>query len=152
MRPNYPVSSLAALLIACGGMSTEFVKERDHQSAKQSEAETRACLEATSSSGWVSGSIGSPPATFALELDAVPGTSGEDALIGLAPATPARYSDLAAIVRFNSDGKLDARDGDVYRALTDITYEPGASHHLTFEVDTYTHTYSLLAMRDAQGG
>jgi hypothetical protein len=100
----------------------------------------------------VSGSIGSPPTRFTLELDAIPGTSGEDALIGLAPASPSAYSDLAAIARFNDAGKLDARDGDVYRALTDIAYEPGVSQHLTFEVDTYAHTYSLLARRDSQGG
>jgi hypothetical protein len=100
----------------------------------------------------VSGSIGSPPSSFVLELDAVPGTSSEDALVGLAPARPATYGDLAAIARFNSAGKLDARDGDVYRAVTDVTYEPGASQHLTFEVDTYAHTYSLRATRDARGG
>jgi len=87
-----------------------------------------------------------------LELDATPSTSGEDALFGLAHLSPSAYSDLAAIVRFNDAGKIDARDGDVYRAVTDVAYEPGVPQHLTFQVDTYARTYSLLATRDSQGG
>ncbi|HSU42002.1 MAG TPA: hypothetical protein VLJ38_20625 [Polyangiaceae bacterium] len=152
MRPNYPVSSLAALVIACGATSSESAKERANQLASQSEAESQSCLEATSSSGWVSGGVGSAPSRFSLELDATPSTSGEDALFGLAHVSPSAYSDLAAIVRFNDAGKIDARDGDVYRAVTDVAYEPGVPQHLTFQVDTYARTYSLLARRDSQGG
>jgi hypothetical protein len=150
MRPNYRVSSLAALLIACGGTPTESTKERAEQAATQAEGET-SCLDATSTSGWVSGGIGAPPSHFTWELDVTPSTTGEDALVGLAHDSPASYSDLAAIVRFNSEGKLDARDGSVYRAVTEFAYEPGAAHHLTFDVDSYRRTYSVLAMRGTQG-
>ncbi len=151
MRPNYRVSSLAVLLIACGS-ATEGPRERANQTATDSQASS-SCLEATSTGGWLSGSIGSEPQShFMLELDATPNTSNEDSLFGLAHAEPSTYSDLAAIVRFNPDGKIDARDADAYRAVTDVPYVAAQPYHLSFDVDTYHHTYSLLATNGSDGG
>jgi hypothetical protein len=110
-------------------------------------------LEATSTSGWVSGSIGSEPSGhFMLELDATPNTADEDSLVGLAQVNPSTYSDLAAIVRFNPDGMIDARDADAYRAVTNVPYVAGQPYQLSFDVDTYDHTYSLLATNGSYGG
>ena len=39
-----------------------------------------------------------------------------DAVLGLSPTTPGKFTDLAAIVRFNADGYIDVRDGGSYRA------------------------------------
>jgi hypothetical protein len=148
MKSKYRVTSLAALVIACGGVTSENTQERAKASHTDSEADSLACVEGTTTSGWVAGGIGSNSGTFTLELDATPGTGDEDALVGLAPNAPATYSDLAAIVRFNTDGKLDARDGGAYRAVADIPYQAGERHHLTFSVDTTAHTYSAW---DANG-
>lgn len=142
MKSKFHVASLAALVAACGGVNTENATGDGARLNAQTEGDTAACMQATTSSGWLSGAIGSSTGVFNVELDATPGTGDEDAVVGLGPSAPTAYSALAAIVRFNADGKLDARDGGSYRAASDVPYQPGAPHHLNFEVDTRSHTYS----------
>jgi hypothetical protein len=141
MPANYRVSSVAALLIACGGTNGQNAVDRSQPSNTESEADTQSCVEGTATSGWVDGNFPQSSGVFSVELDATPGSADEDALVGLAENTPGTYTDLAAIVRFNSEGKIDARDGDSYHAYEDITYQPGQKYHLLFNVDTVHHTY-----------
>jgi hypothetical protein len=110
--------------------------------SEDSVADRLACVEGTSSNGWVDGEFDRNTGAFSVELDATPGSSDEDALVGLGHDIPNGYADLGAIVRFNPDGKLDARDGGAYRAVDDISYLPGQPHHLVFDVDMASHTYS----------
>lgn len=68
-----------------------------------------------------------------------------DAVVGLSPsASPARFADLAAIVRFNPAGYIDVRDGDTYRADRQVPYSNGNTYDLRFVVDTNLHRYSVL--------
>lgn len=148
MTTNRRVASAAALVMACGGLIAcggvnDGAGDRAEALHSESQADSVACVEGTTASGWADGGIGTNSGTFSVELDATPNSTDEDALFGLAAQAPATYADLAAIVRFNTDGKLDARDGGTYHATTDVSYAAGQTHHLRFDVDTANHTYSV---------
>jgi len=148
MTANYRLTSVAALLMGCGGVTSPDATQQTEQLGVETQADTQACVEGTATSGWSTGSFARHSGMFSVELDATPGTTDEDALVGLASAAPGNYADLAAIVRFNADGKLDARDGDTYRADTDIRYQAGRRHHLLFDIDMDHHKYTARAVID----
>jgi len=142
MKSQYRVTSLAVLVMACGGISNEGTTEGGLRLGAESAADSPGCVNGTTSSGWLSGGIGGNTGKLKVTLDATPGTDSDDAVVGFGPGAPTAYSDLAAMVRFNADGKVDARDGGAYRALTDAPYQAGELHHLSFQLDTTSHTYS----------
>jgi hypothetical protein len=142
-KPDFRVSSLAALLVACGGTVTEGAQDRSAGVESDSAADSLACTNASETGGWATGSLGARGGRLRVDLDVTPSASSEDALVGLAGAVPSTYSDLAAIARFTPDGTLDARDGSTYRAVEDVTYTAGQARHLRFWLDTTTHRYDL---------
>jgi hypothetical protein len=152
MIANYRVTSLAALVMACGGVSTETPQEQANPLGSSAEAQTLACVQGTAANGWADGSFGNNSGSFSVEVDATPGSGDEDALVGLAAGAPATYSDLAAIVRFNTDGMIDVRDGASYRADVDVPYRAGEERHLRFDVDTVNHRYSVTDLAGEWGG
>lgn len=82
--------------------------------------------------------------TFTMSVNATPSAFGLDALLGLAFGTPATFDDLAVIVRFNTSGFIDVRDGDAYRADAAIGYAAGATYAFRIIVDVDAHTYSVF--------
>jgi hypothetical protein len=101
------------------------------------------CKSSSATSGWATAT--SYPETtnsYFVEVDTVPAASNIDALIGLASSSPSTYGDLAAILRFNSDGFVDARDGDVYRASQRISYTANHLYTAVFLVNLERGTYS----------
>jgi hypothetical protein len=84
---------------------------------------------------------------FTLELDATATSSNADAVIGLSRGVARRYADLAAILRFNVDGALDARNGGSYGAPYPIPYAAGVNQHLRFDVDPTQGVYSVSRIR-----
>jgi hypothetical protein len=91
---------------------------------------------------WVNQWFADPHARFQVELDATPSVADIDAVIGLAGRSASRFTDLAAIVRFNADGFIDARNGAAYAASSAISYAPGATVHLLLDVDRWHRTYT----------
>lgn len=79
---------------------------------------------------------------FHVELDATPSATALDAVVGLGDGSASSFSQLAAIVRFNASGTIDARDGSGYRADTVVPYVAGQSYHVRFDVDLPSHSYS----------
>lgn len=81
---------------------------------------------------------------FHLEVAATAYGDGTDAVVGLAgTATPSRFSDLAAIFRFNPYGHMDVRNGGAYTADVDLTWTPGETYRVAFDVDVAAHRYSV---------
>jgi phage replication-related protein YjqB (UPF0714/DUF867 family) len=81
--------------------------------------------------------------TFTTEMDATPQATNIDAGVGLSNGAQVQFTGLACIVRFNSQGKIDARNGGAYAALSQIPYSPNTSYHLRFLVNVPAHTYSV---------
>jgi len=66
-----------------------------------------------------------------------------DGVIGFSSGPATKFSDLGPIVRFNADGKVDARDGSVYRAAADYPYATdGTAYVVYYRIDFDHHTYS----------
>jgi uncharacterized protein YjdB len=65
-----------------------------------------------------------------------------DGLTGLSAGAAGTVTDLAVIVRFNTSGRIDARNGGAYAAANTIPYTPGTSYRFRLVVDVPTHTYS----------
>jgi hypothetical protein len=98
----------------------------------------------TSSTTWQSQFIGSQTANFTIEFDAVPNSNLINAVTGLSQASAGDYTSLAAIVRFNDQGYIDARSGSVYTAVAAIPYSAGQVYHFRLDVDMAAHTYSAF--------
>src|SRR5205814_8548022 len=88
--------------------------------------------------------------SFAAEWDATPNGSGLDAVTGLGPASITGYTSMAAIVRFNVGGTIDARSGGSYVANASIPYAAGTKYHVRLVVNLGTHTYAAY-VRPAGG-
>jgi hypothetical protein len=73
----------------------------------------------------------------------LPTEENVDAVIGLSRTTASRFSDLAAIVRFNPSGYFDVRDGSSYRADGVFPYNEGWIYTFHFVVDLAAGHYSV---------
>jgi hypothetical protein len=53
------------------------------------------------------------------------------------------YADLAAIVRFNPSGFIDASNGTGYGALTSVPYTGGHRYNFWFQLNIPAQTYNV---------
>jgi hypothetical protein len=81
---------------------------------------------------------------FHVEFDVTPSVGNLDGTIGLSAGTATKWSQLAAIVRFNPQGYVDARAGSAYRADTSFRYAAGETYHVRLDVDVEARTYSTF--------
>ncbi len=98
------------------------------------------CL--ASSSQWRNTPFPAQGVPFTATFTAVPEAARIDGIIGLSRGAVSRYTDLAAIVRFNNTGYLDARNGGAYGADSSVAYVAGASYRFRLTVDPAAGAYS----------
>src|SRR6266700_2245052 len=96
----------------------------------------------TSSTAFQNSAFASQNGSFTATFDATPNGTGLDAATGLSQGAAAAYTDLAVILRFNTGGTIDARNGGAYAATNSIGYTAGTSYHFRVVVDVSSHTYS----------
>ena len=84
--------------------------------------------------------------SFRISYDAAPSSPGVDAVTGLSSGPASEYTDLAAIIRFNSKGTIDARNGSTYAAISVIPYVAGLTYHFVLDINISTHTYNAYVM------
>ena len=94
------------------------------------------------SNAWKSGSFAAQTAPFSATFDAIPEIARMDGTIGVAPAAATSYAGLAAIVRFNTAGYIDARNGGAYAAATQVPYSAGARYRFRLVIDPSSKRYS----------
>jgi len=121
--------------------------------ADQAEVEQKitACTIVSAGGPWWNQTFPDQARMFHAEFDATPSVGALDAVVGLGAGSASQFAQLAAIVRFNPGGTLDARDGSTYRADVTQPYQAGRPYHLRLDVDVRTHTYSVW-LRDDFGG
>ena len=106
---------------------------------------TTACL--TSTNTWVNSPLASTQTgSFQVSFDATPSSTAIDGVAGLSSGLATDYTSLAAIVRFNVSGTIDAMNSTAYTAATTIPYLAGVAYHFLLTVDISTHTYSAYVM------
>ena len=81
---------------------------------------------------------------FAIEFDATPYGANLDAIVGVSDGAASSFADVAAIVRFNASGAIDARNGDSYSAANAIPYAASTTYRVRLEVNVPAHTYSAF--------
>lgn len=81
---------------------------------------------------------------FSVEFDAAPSEAAMNAVVGFAGATVAGYTDMAAIVRFNSSGLIDARNGGAYGASQSVSYTAGVTYRFRLVIDCSRGVYSVF--------
>jgi hypothetical protein len=84
--------------------------------------------------------------SFHLQFDITPVAAIENGITGLSAAPGAAYTDLAASVRFNPAGMIDARNGGSFFAATAIPYTAGTAYHIILDVNVRAHTYNAYVM------
>lgn len=100
-----------------------------------------ACI--TSAGTWQHRSLSAQTGTSMAEFDATPASAVLDGVMGLSNGPATAYTHLAAIVRFNTAGFIDARNGSSYAAQTSIPYRAGVTYHFRLVVNISNHTYMV---------
>jgi len=101
------------------------------------------CQTATAGGNWINNSFTLQSATFTAEWDATPLAENIDAVLGLSNGTQSSFTSFACLVRFNTSGTIDARDGSSYRSASMMPYAPNTSYHFRLSVNVPAHTYSI---------
>ena len=104
-----------------------------------------ACV--TSSGTWVNSPLSqTATGSFRVTFDATPSAAAIDGVTGLSYGPASAYTNLAAIVRFNDAGNIDAMNSTAYTAVATIPYSAGITYHFIMDVNTVAHTYSAYVM------
>jgi len=82
-----------------------------------------------------------------VDLSAWVDASNMDAVIGVADGAATAFSQLAAIVRFRPDGRMDVRNGGDYAADAELTYVPNTYYVISMDLDLTARTYSVTVER-----
>ena len=81
--------------------------------------------------------------TLEFEVMARPGAADLDGLLAIGGEDISGFSDAAILVRFASDGLVDARDGSTYDKDVSYPYEAGVWYDIGIYADLSTKTYDV---------
>jgi hypothetical protein len=95
-----------------------------------------------SSSFWQNTGFTALNGTFTAQFDVTPNGAAIDGVTGLSAGGASAYTDLATIVRFNTAGQIDARNGAAYAALSAVPYVAGTTYRVRMVANVLAHTYS----------
>jgi hypothetical protein len=99
----------------------------------------------TAANGFYNTAFGSTQSgSFTATIDAKPSLSPSNTTIGLCQGAQTAYTGIACVVRFNTSGNIDARNGAAYAAASTIPFSAGVSYHFRFVVNVPAHTYSIF--------
>ena len=101
------------------------------------------CYTATAGAGWINNAFTSQSTTFTAEWDATPSATNIDAVVGLSNGSQTTFAGFACLIRFNSLGKIDARDGGIYNSGSSISYTANTTYHFRLAINVPAHTYSI---------
>ena len=102
------------------------------------------CVTARNGGGWVNTSFASQTSTFTAQFDVTPSSATIGGHVGISHGAQTAYTGFANIVRFNTTGTIDARNGGGYAATTTLHYTAGATYHVRMAIDIPTHHYSIF--------
>ena len=131
------IASLVGMGFASGPLATSSV---DRAAAAVVEWYSKAAF-ASGTQSLGSGNTG----LLTIEYDVTPLAKPIDGVTGYADSstTVTDYASLAAIVRMNSAGTFDARNGAAYTALTTLAYNANTTYHVKIVADVPSKSYSV---------
>jgi hypothetical protein len=103
-----------------------------------------ACVTANVGGTWVNTAIAAQTGSVTVTFDATPSASPNNAVVGLSHGAQTAYTGFACLVRFNTSGQIDARNGGAYAGpSTPITFAAGVSYHFRLAINITGNTYSI---------
>lgn len=90
---------------------------------------------------WLNQSIAPQTGSFSAVFDVTPSVVNINAVAGFSAVSAADYTDVAALVRFNPTGTIDARNGSTYSSKVALRYSAGKSYRVRMQVDIKNHRY-----------
>ena len=97
----------------------------------------------TASSAWTNTGFTAQTGSPTVKFNATPAGSNINSVMGLSSGAQSIYTSLAAIVRFNPSGFIDAYNGTGYSALTSIPYSGGTKYSFWFQLNIPAQTYNV---------
>jgi hypothetical protein len=95
----------------------------------------------TASNVWGNHAIAPQRTSLVGTFRTTPGSNAMDAVIGFSSSAADFWDDMAAYVRFNPQGRIDARNGNGFAAATVLNYTAGVSYTVTIEIDLINRHY-----------
>ncbi len=120
------------------------------KSSSSSSSSTSGGTTVTSSNGFVNSAITAQTGTFTATFDATPSVSPANDTLGFSNGAQTAYTGVAATVRFNTTGTIDARNGGDYAAVTSVAFAAGKTYHFRMVINVAAKTYSAYVT--APGG
>jgi hypothetical protein len=102
----------------------------------------------TATSAWTNTPFTAQTGSPTVKFNATPSGNDINAVMGLADGPQSVYTGLAAIVRFNPSGFIDAYNGTGYSALTSIPYSGGTKYSFWFQLNIPAQTYNVYVTPD----
>lgn len=144
---THVVSGLAAAMFTACAPSDGELEADEPEDESIVESDATGCLVAQAAGGFVNQTFSQQSGTFSADFTATPSANAIDAVMGLSSGSASDYTRLAAIVRFNPNGTIDARAGGSYRADTTVRYVAGQPYRFHFDVNVRSHVYSVSLLQ-----
>src|SRR5258708_40195782 len=97
----------------------------------------------TVTSAWTNSSFTPQTGSPTVKFNATPSGNNINAVMGLSNGAQSIYTGLAAIVRFNPSGFIDAYNGTGYSSLTSIPYTGATKYSFSFQLNIPAQTYNV---------
>ncbi len=96
----------------------------------------------SSSNGFTNTAIASQTGSFTATFDASPSISPANDILSFSNGAQTAFTGMAASVRFNTTGTIDARNGGAYAAASSIPFTKGSTYHFRLVINVASHVYS----------
>ncbi len=116
-----------------------------------SDSGTERCVVAPPGGAWFNRAMAERTDDFTVQFDATPSASPIDSVMALSSGPQTAFSGFACLVRFNTDGNIDARKAGIYAADAVIPYAANVTYHFRIAVNVVAHSYSVF-VTPAGGG
>jgi hypothetical protein len=97
----------------------------------------------TATSAWTNTGYTAQTGSPTVKFSATPSGNNINAVMGLSNGAQSIYTSLAAIVRFNPSGFIDAYNGTGYSALTSTPYTGGTRYSFWIQLNIPAQTYNV---------
>jgi len=98
----------------------------------------------TATAAWTNTGFTPQTGSPTVKFNATPSGNNINSVVGLSNGAQSIYTGLAAIVRFNPSGFIDAYNGTGYSALTSVPYTGGAKYSFWFQLNIPAQTYNVF--------
>ncbi len=109
------------------------------------------CLTASVGGSWQTTGMTTQVGTFVAAFDVTPSASPTNSVVALSSGVQTAYAGYACLVRFNSSGTIDARNGGAYAAAATVPYSANSTYHIRLVVYVPNHTYSIFVTPSGGG-